>query len=325
MANDAGKKNLTQSVLDRLKNKAQAQGENVQFLQERYVAERFLYRLSVSPYAQKLILKGGTMFLVWFGKSHRATRDVDFSGHMSNDTEAIKRVFQDICSVTLPEEGDDAVVFDTASMRLHEIKETDEYHGVRVIIPASIGNVRLKFQADIGFGDVVVPDYENVDYPRLLDTLPAPHLRVYSTYSLIAEKFEAIVKLGVTNSRYKDFYDIWTLSRVRDIDGDLLRQAIAKTFARRGTPIPEALPSAFTPEFYDDEATQKQWAIWVTKERKSGYTLPASIADTVTDLIAFLMPVVDVIRSDEEFKRVWHYASAEWAVPLQETTSDNAS
>jgi predicted nucleotidyltransferase component of viral defense system len=192
--------------------------------------ERFLYRLSKSPYADNFILKGALMLTVWEAPLTRPTMDIDFLGRIENSVETLVKVTREICQQEVEPDG---VVFDVTDIDAERIAEDADYEGIRIRFRGSLDTARFVIQLDIGFGDIIVPSPESMNYPTILD-LPAPHLRGYSRESTIAEKLEAMVKLGILNSRMKDFFDIWFMSRQFNFDGTTLTDAITKTFPQEG-------------------------------------------------------------------------------------------
>ena len=294
-----GKQNTGHSVFQRLLNRAKDRGEDFNFVLLRCGVERLLYRLSVSPHAGEFILKGASLFLVWKGQTYRVTKDTDFLGFGSADTDRISAIFKEICSIPCEEDG---MMFMPDTVRAIPIREEQEYDGVRVTLTGMLHQARISLQIDIGFGDVVTPAPEQIEFPTLLDA-PAPRLRAYSRYTMVAEKFEAMVRLGMTNSRMKDFYDVWLLSKLFEFDGRMLCEAVCNTFSRRATPLPGELPSAFTEEFRQDLQKQTQWQAFVRKAK------PEPTADSldavIDDVVAFLMPAVEAISSNRFLDKVW--------------------
>ena len=280
-------KNMGHSVNVRLKNLAQEQNVGFDYLLLQYAYERFLYRLGHSPYAERFILKGASAFSVWFGPMLRVTRDTDLLCHGDSDPEHLVQCFREICETSVP---DDGIVFDISSISASEIKKDAKYQGTRIAFYARIQNARVPMQFDIAFGDSVYPRAEFQEYPRLLNTFPAPSILVYSRYTVIAEKFEAIISLGMLNSRLKDYYDIWLLSERFDFDYLLLGQAISKTFRNRGTVIPVELPIGLSGEFYEDPLKQSQWRAFL--ERVSPEQKPESLRDAVNGISALLRPFI---------------------------------
>lgn len=239
--------NIAASVRQRLLNKARATERPFAELLQYFAMERFLYRLSKSAYSGNFILKGALMLPVWDAPYTRPTMDIDMLGQINNDINSIISFTREVC---LQEVEPDGIIFDLDSVIAENIREDADYEGIRVRFKGSLDTARFSMQLDIGFGDVVIPEADVFDYPVVLD-LPPPHLYGYSKESTIAEKFEAMVKLGIINSRMKDFFDIWMLSRQFDFDGATLATAIEKTFSARGTALkPEPIP--LTNSFAED-------------------------------------------------------------------------
>jgi len=232
------KKNVAHSIFQRLLNRAKINREDFNLLLSRYGMERFLYRLSISPHNDRFILKGASLFLVWTGQNYRVTRDADFLGLGNPDLEILTDIFCDICGVECKNDG---MVYNSESLNVGEIREGQEYDGVRITLVGLLNHARIPLQIDIGFGDTVTPAPEDIEYPTLFDA-PSPRLKAYPRYTLVAEKLEAMLKLGLANSRMKDFYDIWLLSKLFSFEGDVLRMAIKNTFNQRHTPLPVSTP-----------------------------------------------------------------------------------
>lgn len=268
-------RNSAASIRARLKNHADATQQDFNQILTRYGLERLLYRLSVSPHAQSFLLKGALLFALWFDAPHRPTRDADFLGFGSDDPSAIAAMFREICAI----EADDGMAFDPATVRAGEIRTTANYGGVRVELNATLDGARLALQVDIGFGDAVTPAAQEIEYPTLLAGMPAPHLRVYPRETVFAEKLEAIVQLGLPNSRMKDYFDLLVLARENAMDATVLVQAIAATFARRGTPLPATPPVGLTEVFGNDPAKQTQWKAFLRKGRLAAPDLGAVVAE----------------------------------------------
>ncbi|MEN8133802.1 MAG: nucleotidyl transferase AbiEii/AbiGii toxin family protein [Pseudomonadota bacterium] len=270
--------NVAASVRQRLLNKARETGRPFNELLQYFAMERFLYRLSKSVYADRFVLKGALMFTVWQAPVTRPTMDIDLLGITDNSVDAIVAIAREIC---MHEVENDGLVFEPDSVGGVRIVEDADYGGVRVRFRGTLETARVSMQLDIGFGDVVVPKPELADYPTILN-LPVPRLRGYSRESAVAEKFEAMVKLGVLNSRVKDFFDIWLLSRQFDFAGDTLALAIERTFTTRGTTIPGD-PVALTEDFAKETSRQTQWQgfRFVRKNRLQG-TLPDVVTGSLT-------------------------------------------
>jgi len=258
-------RNIAASVHQRLLNKSKESSRPFNELFQYYAIERFLYRLSRSSYAEKFILKGALMLMVWEVPAFRSTMDIDMLGKMKNSTEAIIAMIRDVC---LQKVEPDGIVFDPNSVRGQVITEEADYEGVRIHFRGSLDNARITIQLDVGFGDVVIPSPELMTFPTILD-MPAAQVHGYSKESTIAEKFEAMVRRGIMNSRMKDFWDIRLLSRQFDFDGKTLAAAITETFAARHTAIPPD-PVAFTEAFIEDKTKQSQWKAFLRKNRMVG-------------------------------------------------------
>lgn len=292
-------RNLAASVRHRLTELARKQGEDFQLVLTRYVIERLLYRISRSRHRDEFVLKGAMLFRVWTNQIHRPTRDLDLLGKGSHSIEHLVQVFQSICS-TLVE--DDGLVFDPESVRGEQIKEDQEYEGVRVHCEARLGQPRIDLQIDIGFGDAVTPRSVEVTFPALL-AFPAAVLRAYPRQTFVAEKFQAMVMLGIANSRMKDFFDLSVLAQNFDFDGPTLCKAIQATFHRRKTVLPAEPPLALTPEFGNDPTKTKQWQAFLKKGKLDarGVTL-----DHVCALLSsFLMPPTLAVGAGKEFEKAW--------------------
>ena len=224
-------KNVAASHRARLLSLAHQRGEGFQFLLGRWISERFLYRLGMSVHRDHFILKGAMMFVAWDGKLHRPTQDVDFLGYGNPAVEEVVQRIREICAESI----DDGIVFDLAGIRGEKIREGAEYEGVRVRVPASRDGARVSLQIDVGFGDIVEPAPVQLSFPVLLPLDPAV-VRGYSPETVIAEKFQAMVMLGIGNSRMKDFFDIWTLARTHHFRLHALSRSVCQTFERRQTP-----------------------------------------------------------------------------------------
>ena len=230
------------------------------------------------------------LFVTWVADPFRPTRDLDLLGHGDNDAEAIAETFRSICTQPV---ADDGVTFDVAALTAAPIREEMDYDGVRIRTTATIATARISIQVDIGFGDAITPAAIEIDYPTLLNA-PAPHLRAYPVETVVAEKFEALVTLGVANSRLKDFYDLWVISRTFELRRAALVEAVQRTFERRGTVLPSDTPVGLTDEFAEAWATQ--WRAFLGRDRMAA--APDVFAATVADLRVFLMPLVVELREE---------------------------
>jgi Nucleotidyl transferase AbiEii toxin, Type IV TA system len=271
---------LAASVRARLLNIAKAEQTDFNSVLVRYALERFLYRLGQSAHADHFVLKGAMLFNLWYAMPHRPTRDVDLLGFGPSDLQSIARAFGEIVSVA----AQDGIVFDAASVRVEEIRKNAGYAGARVIVSAELARARCKTQIDVGFGDAVTPGPVDAVYPVLLADFAPPRLRTYPVYTVIAEKLHAMVLLGMTNSRLKDYLDLSVLLDREVLDPVTLATAIAATFTRRGTALPTALPIGLSDEFANDPSRQALWAAFLKKN-----VLPAvPLTSVVTTLRATL-------------------------------------
>ncbi|BAZ10688.1 hypothetical protein NIES4071_25110 [Calothrix sp. NIES-4071] len=258
-----------------------------------------MYRLSQSPYKQQFILKGASLFRVWHGEPHRATKDLDLLGYGENEISYLEKVFAEICCIAF---NDDGIVFEQESVKGEKIKEEQEYEGVRIKLTAKLDSISIQVQVDVGFGDAVTPKAEEAEFPAILD-MPAPCLLVYPRETVVAEKFQAMVDLGITNSRLKDFYDIWFLCQKFQFQGEILCEAFKNTFSRRKTALPITLPFALTSEFALDNAKQKQWKSFVNKGQLK--TEEVSLTEVITVLGEFLMPPSIAVAQEQNFSKIW--------------------
>jgi hypothetical protein len=291
-------KNTAASVHQRLLQKARESSRPFNEILQHFAIERFIYRLSRTPQADRFILKGALMFSVWGGQITRLTMDIDLLGRIDNSIEVIVAAMKDACGI---ETKADALSFQPETITASRITEDAEYEGLRVRVRGNLGRARFLLQIDIGFGDVIVPGPIKVTYPTLLN-FPAPKLKGYTKESTIAEKFQAMVKLGILNSRMKDFYDVWLLSRMFTFTGETLAEAIEKTFKNRGTPIPIA-PQVFDPSFLQDADKQIQWRAFIKKAKLKDTA--EAFEEVIAMIRVFLEPVINSISDRQKFIRTW--------------------
>jgi len=278
-------RNVPHSVAVRLLQRARAQAEDYEYLLLRYGAERLLYRLSRSDAADRFLLKGASLFLVWNGYSYRPTRDIDLLGYGSPDPSDLASLFKALCQEDLSHE--DGLVFLPDSVRAERIREEQDYQGVRIRLRALLQNARIDLQIDIGFGDCVSQTATMAEFPPLLDA-PAPRMRVYPKETAFAEKLQTIVARGLANSRLKDYLDLWMLSR-SGIGEESLAKAIQSTFAHRGTAIPRDVPPGLSPAFAQNPDRAKQWAALI--RRVNATACPSSLDAVLSDLALYVMPI----------------------------------
>lgn len=274
-------KNIGASVRAKLLALSKSNGQTFDLVLTRFALERLLYRLAQSEFSERFVLKGALLLITWLENPHRPTRDLDLLGYGDPDPQRMLEAFRKILATDL----DDGIIFDIAALRINLIREELEYGGLRLRTAATIAGARIAVTIDIGFGDATEPGIEILDYPTLLD-LPKPRLKAYAPETVIAEKFQAMVMLGQANSRMKDFYDIWILSRSLTFDPARISAAIKATFERRNTPLPTETPLALTASFSEDPQKRQQWRAFC---RDIGQE-PGTLLDIVGDLRAFLMP-----------------------------------
>jgi predicted nucleotidyltransferase component of viral defense system len=299
--------NVAASVRQRLLNLAQERGEEFQSLLIRYANERLIYRLAASAHVDDFILKGAMLLYVWSPYPFRATQDVDLLGRGAVTAERLVDVFRGLCASKV---ADDGLNFQADTVRVGLIRQDDEYGGFRVKLQAKLTAARLDLQVDVGVGDAVA-QLSTIDYPTLLE-FPAPRLRAYSREAAIAEKFHAMVDHGFENSRMKDFFDVWALSREFAFDGGALAAAIGATFDRRGTPIPASTPVAFTPPFAADPTKAKQWKAFLVRARVRKQPPPFEVV--LARVAEFLQPVAEAARLRAMVRTTWT-AGGPWRTP----------
>ena len=292
------KKNIAASVHQRLLNEAKKSGRPFVELMQYYAIERFMFRLAQSPFEENYMLKGALMFFAWNTKLPRPTKDVDLLGRIDNSLDVVINSMKRICQQKVVQDG---IIFLQESISATRITEDLEYKGVRVRIPGNLGTIRLSLQIDIGFGDVIVPKANKFTYPTILG-FPAPILRGYSKESTISEKFQAMVKLGILNSRMKDFYDIWFLSQKFDFKGQTLSNALRKTFVNRNTDI-VSNPVVFENSFASDKDKQKQWQAFIQRTRLSD--TPKKFIEVINKLKLFISPVIFALAENIDFQKNW--------------------
>ena len=286
-------RNMGASVRARLLDRSRRDGADFQNLLTRYALERLLYRLSVSPERDRFILKGAMLFAAWLDDPFRPTGDLDLLGFGEDEVSRVADTFRAICAI---EVSDDGVVFDVDGLGAAAIRDGADYGGVRLRTGATIGGARVPIQIDIGFGDAITPGAVDINYPTLLDG-PAPHLRAYPAETVVAEKFEALVSLGLANTRMKDFYDLWLISRTFGFPGAGLSEAIRRTFERRRTSVPIGVPTGLSDTFVREKAGQ--WRAFLRRERLAA--APDPFDQVVDDLRVFLLPTLDGAVRDQRW------------------------
>lgn len=281
--------NVAASVRQRLLNLARGQGRPFELLLVRYALERLLFRLSVSAHRGDYVLKGGMLVAQWLDHGNRETRDADFLGFGDDDPGKVRAVFAGIMAIAC----EDGLVFDVEGLAASIIREEMEYGGVRLRTTAGLAGARIPVTLDIGFGDALADAGHHIEYNSLLG-MERPRVRSYPPETVIAEKFQALVTLGLANGRMKDFYDLWAVPRAIAIAGDVLDAAICATFARRGTPVPTERPDGLSAAMARDPAARRRWQAYA-----ASLAIPAPAFEGVLDDIwAYLAPTCDRLNTD---------------------------
>ena len=283
-------KNIAASVRARLLNLSRAEGEPLNALLEQYAIGRFLYRLAQSEYRERFVLKGAQLFRIWEVEEHRPTRDLDLLGYGNPTEEAIQMIFTELIQMDIdPDDG-----LEWREVAVTPIRDVVEYGGIRAKVDVRLAGARLVVQIDVGFGDAITPQAVEMEWHELLD-FPSANLLVYPPETVVAEKLEAAVSLGIDNSRMKDFYDLHWFQGHQNFDGKILSEAVAKTFKRRATAIPDTVPVPFTEDFSSDAQKLEQWSAFLRKGKLQHVELPVVLAG----IAAFLLPVLQKQVSDQ--------------------------
>ena len=292
-------KNHAASVRQRLLNHARSRGQDFIFVLRTFAMERLLFRLSRSPYVDNFVLKGALLFKLWTGDFYRQTRDIDILAFKSQSIASLRTIFQNLCQISFI---DDGLTYLPDTVNVQEIREDQQYGGYRVTLTAILGKAKIHLQVDCGFGDAITPEASVHDFPTLLD-FPAPKLGMYPKETVVAEKFEAIVKLGEANSRMKDFYDLWALGCDFSFSGAIFAMAIENTFNRRRTHFPTGTPEAFKATFIQNPVKQAQWQAFMRKTRF--VKVEKDFGKTIDLLKVFLLPPLESIQKSKSFNMTW--------------------
>ncbi len=295
-------KNLSVSILQRLKNYSKENDEDFGLTLSRFAIERFIYRLSVSKYANQFVLKGAQLFRIWADTPIRPTRDLDLLRFGSADISELVDIFKHICDMSIEES--DGIQFLPDTVKAEAIRDQTEYDGIRVRLEYRIGKTGQYVQVDIGFGDAITPSSREIEYPSILD-MSQPRMQSYPCETVIAEKIEAMVSLGITNSRMKDFFDIYILSEKYEFKGNIVQKAIEQTFRRRQTDIPDGLPIALTEDFYKDTIKQAQWLGFLRRHELNEVLEGRDFEEVVNYIKEFIIPIFDNINSRSEIELKW--------------------
>ncbi|MCI0382263.1 MAG: nucleotidyl transferase AbiEii/AbiGii toxin family protein [Chlamydiae bacterium] len=293
--------NIPASIRDKLLNKSRILKCSFLELLQYYSIERFLYRLSISKHAHKFFLKGALMFRAWHMMDHRATIDVDLLGKTKNTIQNLENICKEICKQSILIE--DGITFSSNSVKGKIIQTEAEYDGIRIEFEGELNKAVISMQIDIGFGDIIIPGPKLISYPTILD-FPAPQMKGYTLESVIAEKLETMIKRGMSNSRMKDVFDIWTLSKRFSLSSKSLAKAIEVTFQQRGTSI-SSNPECFSEEFMTNLEKNKQWQSFIRKKNLLNMA-PISLAEAVEHIKRFLNPILYGININNLPELKWH-------------------
>lgn len=291
--------NLAASIRQQLLNLSLSRNEDPNLTLVRFALERLLYRLGKSKFAAQFILKGASLLAVWAVSPRRPTSDLELLGFGGASKERLFQIFQRLCHLKIHPDG---LTFYASSIRVTEIREAQSYAGQRVKLIGLLGSARIPVQVDVGFGDAVTPEAKEIDYPTLLK-LPAPRIRAYPPETVIAEKLQAMVVLGMQNSRMRDFYDLRVIGRQFSFDGATLVKAVRATFSRRNTDMPVTLPIALSEEFRTDVYKINQWNAFLKRSQLEMANI--ELSELIDELRTFLVPVLNAAIDEKTFSGVW--------------------
>lgn len=284
-------KKIPASVRARLLKLSRDRQEDYNLTLTRYVSERFLYRLGMSPCRQDYVLKGAMLLTVSLDQlRYRPTRDIDMLRTGNQDEASIRADIETICSI---DGGSDGLLFNTSHATVEEIRENNRYQGMRIRIPVHLGNARIRLQIDLGFGDAVYPPPQSIKLKALLNQ-SEPQVLVYPLEAVVAEKFEAIISIGMITSRMKDFFDVYALATTRNFARATMLRSIEATFQRRNTQLPTVLPTVLGEELLQDPNKQTQWRAFARRIERDPAQL--SLAVVLERVRSFLR-----IAWDEDF------------------------
>ncbi|MEI7831950.1 MAG: nucleotidyl transferase AbiEii/AbiGii toxin family protein [bacterium] len=293
-------RNIPASIRQRLLNLARERQNDYGLVLTQYAIERLLARLCLSPYAEQFVLKGAQLFPLWMDVPHRPTRDLDLLRQDESDVPRLIAIFREVSAMVI--EPLDGIAFLPDSVKGDVIREDAVYEGVRITVQYTLSSATDVVQVDIGVGDAVIPKPDLVEMPSILG-FPPVRLRAYRKETVIAEKLEAMVALGIRNSRMKDFYDIWVLTRFFQFDGLSLCQSVAATFERRRTEIPDFSPLALTAEFWQEPTKGAQWRAFLRRLRLEESS--HSLERIITDLQGFLLPLLHSLAASQDYTKIW--------------------
>lgn len=300
-------KDLAASIRARLHNHARAHGEDFQRVLTRYAIERLLFRLSQTEAIEGYVLKGAMLFVTWPEQVSRPTGDLDLLGHGNPDPATITELFIRICQVAAPEDG---ITFDAATLKVELVRDADKYQGVRLSLKGALAKAIIPVQVDIGFGDHVYPSPTRQNFPSLLAGIPAPSILMYPPETVVAEKFEAMIRFGEANGRIKDFYDIWITTRTFSFELPILVEAVSGTLRRRETALPVKMPVGLTVTF---AAIADEKGLWTGFLRRNPPTLqPPAFPELLGELRRFFDPLITALATPEGARGRWDPDGGAW-------------
>jgi hypothetical protein len=301
-------KNPAESIRARLYNHARAHRDDFQRVLTRYAIERLLFRLSKTEGAQHYVLRGAMLFVTWPEQVLRPTGDLDLLARGDPDPAVIAELFARICQIDVPEDG---IVFDPAMLKVEPLRDADRYQGVRIRLRGALAKAVVPVQVDLGFGDFVYPAPILANFPSLLPDLPAPRILMYPPETVVAEKFEAMIRFGEANGRIKDFHDIWVTTRTFAFEMPELLEAVGGTLRQRDTAIPTEVPIGLTEEFAAIAEKSGLWSGFL--RRTPPATRPPSFVDLQEELRRFFRPIIAALAAPEFAKGKWDPASSRWS------------
>jgi predicted nucleotidyltransferase component of viral defense system len=291
--------NLPSSIHARLLAYAHRERTDFNLVLKRYGMERLLYRISKSRFSDRFVLKGAVLFIAWMDSLYRPTMDLDLLAFGPSDTVSLNSVFREICGIACNEDG---LIFVSESVKAEQIRESNDYGGIRLYIGARLQKAEITLQVDCGFGDRITPGAHKEQFPTILD-LPRPYVLMYPKETVVAEKFEAIVRLGEANSRMKDFYDLWVLASDFSFNGDLVSMAIENTFRQRKTTLPRRVPPGLHKSFIEHPLKQTQWRAFIRKNEFS--KIETDFGKNIRLVRSFVMPPLESLTTSKRFEQLW--------------------
>lgn len=294
-------KNIPVSVRQRLSNIARSENRIALDLLHYYAMERFLYRLSKSSHADSFILKGALLLHVFGGELSRATKDIDFLAKIENSEGSLANSLKEIMQI--PSESD-GIQFHPDTLSISKTQWDSRDRGMRADFLATLGTSKISMRVDLAFGSQITPAPIQIIYPEILD-MGSPRIFGSTLESVIADKFEAMVSRDETNSRLKDFYDLWVISKNRAFEFAVLSDAIKETFAFYGTSIPNTVPLCFHEKFY---ALPEKIVQWKNFFRQSKLKQETGLKEVCERIEMFLLPICQhVLSKTESPKMQWNH------------------